>query len=241
MKNNLYVNLLGRTFRTDIISRLTSFGLAAACCIIAPQVRGAWTPPDSVIIYANFDPNFGGDPIGLSSQNSIGPSYYAGFYSERDAVAFTTDANAYELNSVSLDLSRLLGVTSDLIVSLYGDAGGAPDTSLGTFSDPALIGQGPQLFTASGLTLEPETTYWIVAEPGLLENCDFEWWHTIDTVGQENISHLDPGGSFWEPSDSITSSAQLSLAVYGTPVPEPSILALTGLGAATLMLFRWRK
>ncbi len=240
MKNNLYAGAFRSTFSPEVMRRIIILGLVASCCIIAPQVRGDWTPPGCVIIFANYDPNFGGFPVGISGQNSIGPRYQAGFYNERDAVAFTTDANAYELDSVTLDLSRLQGETSDLIVSLYSDSGGAPDTSLGTFSNPALISQGPQIFTGSGLTLEPNSTYWIMAEPNRLETSDFEWWHTINALGLQNTSHLDPTESFWEPATSITSSAQLSLSVYGTPVPEPSILSLVSLTAA-LIVFRRRK
>ena len=42
----------------------------------------------------------------------------------REAVAFTTDANTYNLDSVQLVMSRLLGNASDLTLSLCSDAAG---------------------------------------------------------------------------------------------------------------------
>src|ERR1700690_1049078 len=190
---------------------------AASCFIIATQVHA------SDVIYGNYDPNNLLQTI--NNRNASGPQFGVSPYNSSEAVPFTTDNNLYTLNSAELVISRLSGNTSDLMVSLYNDAGGTPGSSLGTFSNPANISQGGALFTATGLTLAPDTTYWIVAEPSVAERSDFEWWNSL-TPGRSGNSEFNSNPNAWSPwSASLVNNAP-SLVVYGTiaitTVPEPS-------------------
>ena len=203
-------------------SNLSILGLGAACFIITAQVRG------SDIIYSNYDPI---TLQGISSRNAGGPEWYGGNISgNKEGVCFTTDGNIYIVDSVQLVISRLLGNTSDLILSLYSDAGGTPNSSLGTFSNPANITQGSALFTTTGFPLAPDTTYWIIAEPNVSEISDFEWWNSLTTSRSGN-SEFDLNSNAWGAWSAGTAANSPSLAVYGTTVPEPSALALFAFGA----------
>jgi hypothetical protein len=204
-----------------------------------PGARGAWTPPDSVIIYANYDPNPGDLPIGLTNRNSGGPRFYTGGsgFGLREAVAFTTDASAYQMDLVSIDVTRILGDPADLVLALYSDAGGSPDTSLLTFSNADSIAKGARFFTTTPVTLNPDTTYWVVAEPSFAEQNDFQWWDSV-LGGTVSGSALDTGTGLWGSWNSQATATAFSLAVYGTPVPEPSTFALAGLAAAVMFLRR---
>ena len=169
-------------------SNLNVLGLAAVCFIIASQVRG------SDVIYGNYDPNNILQTI--SNGNASGPQFGVSSYNLSESVPFTTDNNMYTVDSVELVISRLFGNTSDLTLSLYSDAGGTPGSSLGTFSNPANITQGGALFTATGLTLAPDTTYWIIAAPGVSEKSDFEWWNSLAT-GISGFSQFDSNANAW--------------------------------------------
>lgn len=222
-------NLLKRIFRPRNMSRSIRLGLAAAGFIVATQVRG------SDVIFGNFDPITG---LGLSSQNAAGIEW-VGTSQLKQGVAFTTDNNLYNVDSVVLDLSHILGNVNDLIVSLHSDAGGMPGGSLGTFSNPASIGQGPALFTATGIVLAPDTTYWVVGEPSGSATVDFEWWYSL-TPSPWVASGFDSNANAWNPWTAYTDNTP-SLVVYATPVPEPSTLLLAGSGAAAVLVFGRRK
>ena len=213
---------LKRVFISRNGSNLNILGLAAACFSIAAQVRG------SDVIYGNYDPITG---QGINNQNAGGAFWYGGgTFSEREGSGFTTDANIYIVDSVELTLTYNLGNVSDLTVSLYSDAGGTPGSSLGTFSNPANISQGGALFTATGFTLAPDTTYWIVAEPSGSATVDFEWWNSL-TPGLFGHSEFNLNANAWGSWSTGTVDNDPSLVVYGTSVPEPSAIALFGFGA----------
>ena len=202
-------------------SSLSILGLAAACFFITAQIHG------SDIIYGNYDPiTFDG----ISNGSPGGPQWLGAAMANREAVAFTTDANTYNLDSVQLVMSRLLGNASDLTLSLCSDAGGMPDSSLDTFSNPAVISQGSAIFTTTGFTLAPDTTYWIVAEPNDSGMSEFDWWNSL-APGYSGSSQFDSNSNAWGQWSAVPADNSPSLVVYGTPVPEPSALALFGFGA----------
>src|SRR5208282_5693560 len=98
--------------------------------------------------------------------------------------------------SVGLAISRLYGNTSDLTLSLNGDASGAPGSELDIFSNPADITQGVAFFTSAAITLAPDTTYWIVAQPNVTEASSFEWWNSL-APGNSSMNQFDPNANTW--------------------------------------------
>jgi hypothetical protein len=244
MNTGLHLGSHKYTFSWSGFNRSIFISLVAVWCVftLAPLGRAAWVPTeDATVIFANYDPNPTGSPVGLSGRSGGGPRYHVGPWAGlRDGVGFTTDANAYCLDALSVCIRLQYGPTNayenDLIVSLYSDDAGAPGASLGVLSWAGFAGSSP-FFRASGLALAPSTTYWVVAEPSVLETVDFQWFPS-STSGFGSSSELDFSETFWHPWDNYTTSFSPALAVYGTPVPEPSSLTVVALGAATVCFMR---
>ena len=99
-------------------------------------------------------------------RNSIIDTYYVPALAQ----AFTTGNDQAELGAVRLQMSTT-GVVPR--VSIYSDDSGSPGTSLHVLANPPSIDPYPiggvtaEEFTASGVTLEANTKYWVVVEaPG---------------------------------------------------------------------------
>ena len=217
---------VGRAFAPYNISKLIVAGLAVAWfAAVGLQASGA-------IIYANYDsitPGGGGSySVGLYS---LLGSYVGG---QRMSVSFTTDAGAYSLDSVILNLSLSSGDSSDLSVELYDDSNSLPGASLGRLTNPSSIGaQDNYAFTATGLTLAPDTTYWIVAEP--LREMGVDWSDTLSSLGWACASKASGGvWAPWQPGQESYGSTP-SMVVNGTVVPEPSTCSLLALGVVVLL------
>lgn len=149
------------------------------------------------------------------------------------AADFSTDSSAYGLSSVTLLLREESVGTASL--NLYSDNGGIPGFLLGTLTSSGSYSSNlaDTVFTASGITLAANTTYWLVlgASSGT-----FEWSWTATNSGSGagytgNSAYFD--GSYWYGTSGVY-PYQLSVTANpaGTSaVPEP---ASFGLFAATL-------
>jgi hypothetical protein len=116
-------------------------------------------------------------------------------------------------------------------VSIYNDNNGIPGNLLGV----------------AGITLSPSATYWIVATASTPAQSSgfpsYYWSYASDnnySSSSDNWSinptfDLSTDGSNWT-SDATHSPFQFTITA--TPVPEPSICSLAGLGLATILLCR---
>jgi hypothetical protein len=216
---------VGRAFGPYNISKLIVAGLAVAWfAAVGLQASGA-------IIYANYD---GITPGGSGSYSVSLHSFFGTYIScQKVAVSFTTDASTYSLDSVILNLSLSSGDSSELSVGLYDDSSNLPGASLGRLTNPSSIGaQDNYTFTVTGLTLAPDTTYWIVAEP--LSEMEVGWADTLSSMGWACAdSGSDSLWAAWEPGETYGSTP--SLVVNGMVVPEPSTCSLLALGIVALL------
>jgi hypothetical protein len=165
------------------------------------------------------------------------------------AMLFQTGNNVggYTLDSIQLGLANATGSPSDFMVEIYAPdphnfTGASPGDSLGILSgslNPATAG----IYTyvpGSSLALSPGTDYFIVLTAATtIANGAYELnyasspaynasdhWAWGDGLGSNN-------GTSWHPQVFYH-----QFAISATPVPEPGVLNLLGLGGAALL---WRR
>ena len=177
----------------------------------------------------------------LGSTNPIfvglGPNYWM-------AQPFVTGPtnSPYTLDSVQL-MMLVTGTSSgtNLQVSLCSNNGGVPGSGLAplTGSDPT--SSGVCTYTASGVSLAPSTTYWILVTSGLMQN----GFPVFLAGASQTTNYVSSAGwilgapmystdlSSWQAAPYYAAQ----IAVRAT-VPEPSTAALIGMGFLTLVFWR---
>jgi hypothetical protein len=186
-------------------------------------------------------------------QTSVGYDYVTGPTSAEvsHAAQFSTGHNAggYALESVQISIRNVSGITAasgNFTLSIYNHNGTEPSTVralLSGISNPEAT--GTYTYNASGVSLAPMTTYWVVARVtsggstylwniagSVVPDVQATGWSLSGTVGDYNP--LD------DPPWTITSGGIPDmLAISATPVPEPaeyaSVAGITGLLAAGWM------
>lgn len=153
------------------------------------------------------------------------------------ASSFTTDNQSYNLNSATLALDAPIG-PAGVTIQVYADAAGLPGSSLGSLGTQSISSSGDKTFTSSGLSLSPNTSYWLVASADNLA----VWFGTTSTAQTGSWSIGDVGqtsndsGTTWP-----TSSVVGRFSIDATAVPEPGTVALSALLLGGLAARRRRK
>ena len=158
-----------------------------------------------------------------------------------------TNASGYSLNSIQLGMADSSGNPSNFTTMLYSSAGASflPGFSLGTL-DSSLnpTAAGTYTFTsASNLMLSPSTDYFIVLTAGTaVANGSYEWSYTGANfynpsggwASLGNVWILNDGSHWNSTGDSV------QFAINATPIPEPGVLGLFGLGGLAFVWHRWK-
>jgi hypothetical protein len=178
------------------------------------------------------------------TQNFVGGEQFT-------AQSFTVGGVSQTIGSVTLRLENPSNGAETVTVHLFDNTtqngNGVPGSSLltiGSFTIPAMTNSFADhtLSAPSAFTLLANTTYWLEAEAGL---GIVEWAATnsTTTTGPGTLgSYAEAPGS--PPHWLAFSSGRLQLEVDSAPVtgvPEPSGLALLGLGGAGLVGWRVRR
>ena len=153
-------------------------------------------------------------------------------------------AVGYNLDSIQLLLGSTSGNASGLSVAVYSGSR-KPQTPVGFLSGTDSTSGGIYNFTSSGITLSPQTLYWIVLTAETpSSNGNFLWERSSSqsyfspsgwTMGLSFVSSED--GSSWLQ----TTPYPMQFALYSSEVPEPSSLMLVGLGGSLLFTRLARK
>jgi hypothetical protein len=153
------------------------------------------------------------------------------------------NSSGYILNAIQLLMGAASGNPSGFNVSIYSSLSDEPNNSLGNLvgSDPSA--GGIFTYTASGLTLSPSTVYFIVQTAATPMAQGAYDWSVADSFTQgsdvwtiDDFYFSSPDGTSW--TEYVRENV-FQMAIYATPVPEPSTLGLTALGGLLLAWHRW--
>jgi len=222
-----------RIMKTRINTLLTCAALSALCFNASITSANAGT----AYIYSNL-----GSVSSTTTSNTVG--YLSLAQSNHlQAQGFTMGSSDYELTSLAFGLG-----SSDIpapLVQIFGNNAGTPGSPLATFSPSGSV-SAKTLYTFTGsFAAQKNTSYWVVlSNTNSASQASFEWYSN-DTFTQptgtpaSGITYLgtkesDNGGN-WNSTLPF-----LSIGINGTAVPEPSALALLGLGAVGLVARRRR-
>jgi hypothetical protein len=207
------------------MKKLTPFALVLMAGLLAPRLAQA-----QGTLYVS---NLGQTPAGTAS---IGSDAWI-------AQAFYTGANSsgYSLNAIQLLMDAGSGSPDGFDVSLYSDSGGVPGNDLGSLagSDPAA--GGLFTYTSAGLPLASQTLYFIVATAATpVAQGAYDWSYVYTSAGNNQweiypLSGSSSDGSSWTMQGRAET---FQMGIYAAEAPEPSTLALAGLGLACLVFWR---
>jgi hypothetical protein len=166
------------------------------------------------------------------------------------AQQFVTGSNpdGYTLNTIQLLLNAASGNPSGFTVSVYSfnfnNGNSEPGGNLVTLSGSDPVAGGIFAYTDSGPVLSPYTSYFIVltATTPLAQGA-YDWsavnGYTINNYWEIYPNYYSSAdGSSWtgHPRGNV-----FQMAIYATAIPEPAMLALAGLGLATLSFLRRKR
>jgi MYXO-CTERM domain-containing protein len=162
----------------------------------------------------------------------------------RHAVDFTTGATSSVVNEATVHLSYPVSTTATF--EIWTSSGSTPASLLGTIGTVNVNSNTAALYTATnatGITLTPNTTYWLVLSSSTAVDFRINEFQTVDAGGSfTNVGGTNDAtfsGGSWAPIGKSPLSVRYSLASTAV-VPEPS-RALLALGGFALVTLRRRR
>ena len=157
-----------------------------------------------------------------------------------------TNAGGYRLDSVQLLMNSAPGNPSGFRVAIWGSSSSdwhLPGNYLASLAGPNPLVSGIYSYTASDLWLAPGTYFVVASATTAVAGGYYQWSHRQfdDTFGSQRWSIF---GSYCSSTDGITwhisRESTYQMAIYATPIPEPSssLLFMLGLGG---VFFRQRR
>jgi hypothetical protein len=159
------------------------------------------------------------------------------------AAHFRTGDNplGYVLNSVSFSMAPASGGASGFAASLYSsDIDAIPGSLLGSLNGPDPSAGGLFAYTAGGISLAPESSYFLVMNAeSLIADGFYEWNQASDPFDYDAVDGWTIGlgyrisfdGTDWHSGRPFP----LQFGVDATVVPEPSTIWLVVLGLGFLV------
>ncbi len=161
------------------------------------------------------------------------------------AIEFQTDSSTWTLTEANLKFADpALGPNIPILVSVAADNSGAPGAILDSSQQDAPLTPGLVAFPLSGVTLSPNTSYWLEAQlnlPVSLGSSGPTWAslspvsNATDPGSQWSVQGFDgsrDNGGTWFPFGRMA-----AFSLEASPVPEPSSTALVVAGMTMLLGF----
>ena len=132
--------------------------------------------------------------------NLTEPGLFASFNGDWYASSFMTNNQAWTLTSATLAFGPATDTSGNLFVNLYSNATNSPGSSLGTLSgsdNPASAGL--YTYTSNGISLDPSTTYWLVA--GVSSGNGNYTWGYSNTYASTGVWSIPSTNTFAQSSN----------------------------------------
>jgi hypothetical protein len=235
MSNNQFRTSFGKRIKMKTIRTVLRAGAAlvwTAGILLAPQIIQA----QGTIYLSNL-----GQPS--ASSMAVGSDSWL-------AAGFETGTNAggYLIESIQLGMEDALGNPSGFTVMLYKSVAGGPARpgNVAATLDGSLnpVTAGIYTYSApSNFTLLPNFQYFIVLTAGtVIANGAYEWSLASENSYNPSDGWNTQGGNWTSSNGSISSWNSTSgfpqFAINATPIPEPGVLGLFGLGG---LCFLWHR
>lgn len=202
--------------------------VALACALLV----SAETQASPIQVYGNL-----GEPVSaanLSGTNTdFGPNAIAS--NKIFAQGFTTGTEYLQVTSVTLGLFVDNTIPENRTVSIYADSAGQPSGSpLFTSSATAVVNKDIYTFNFGNAVLSAGTGYWIVPQ----FDVDSSWYQTdlfpttpaaFNASGYTYLGTKRSNGDITGTWSGLSDSYSVSISAIN-PVPEPSSIALAGMG-----------
>lgn len=173
--------------------------------------------------------------------STAGNNWFTGSGGFTVAQQFTTGSLDETIASLSVAIGSISQSSSDFTVSIYSDATALPGSLLEQLTGPTTpTAYAINLYSATSLTLLANSTYWVVfnntaATTVYVQNTDTGGSLSTSSSAGWTLGTTDtvPTGS--KPFTVYSGGVPL-FSIDAAPVPEPSTLALAGLGGLGLLL-----
>lgn len=150
----------------------------------------------------------------------------------------------FNLDSIQLLLGATLRNATGLSVAVYSGSR-KPQTPFGFLSGPEPTSEGVYHFSASGITLTPQTLYWIVLTAETPASAGNFTWERSSSQSYFSASGWTMGLSFFSSEDGSswlqTTPYPMQFALYASVIPEPSSFVLLSVGSLFLITRLARK
>jgi hypothetical protein len=152
--------------------------------------------------------------------------------------------SVFNLESIQLLLGANTGEPSGLSVAVYSGTR-KPQTPIGFLSGQDPTSGGTYNFTSSGISLSPQTLYWIVLTANTPTSTGNFTWERSSNQSYFSRDGWTMGLSFFSSEDGFnwiqTTPYPMQFALYATAIPEPSSLIILGMGGSILFTSLARK
>jgi len=174
--------------------------------------------------------------------STAGNNWFTGSGGYSVAQEFTTGSLDESVASVSVAIGPIADASSDFTVSFYSNSSSQPGSLLeqltGATSPTAAA---TNLYSATSLTLLANSTYWIVfnnaaATTVYVKNTDTGGTLSTSSSAGWTLGTTDTVGTGSKPFTVYEATAVPLFSIDVVPAPEPSTLALAGLGGLGLLL-----